>query len=106
MTLLALALPLLALLHGTSSVAGCPPNATVHTGTVLGSGSLAKELAHTSDACCALCAADARCVAWTFEKKDHGSACFLKDNLAQCGTKPTATSGVLPGRAPQPAGQC
>ena len=72
MTLLALAprlLALLALLHGASA-AGCPPNATVHAGTVLGSGSLTKQLAHTSDACCALCAADARCVAWTFEKKD------------------------------------
>ena len=50
-----------------------------------------------ADACCALCAADTRCVAWTFHNGSHsktssGGTCYLSDK-ADCRPVPGATGG-------------
>lgn len=83
----------LALLHVTTATQLCPRSTTVTPSGVVGSGSVKKLAAQSSGICCDHCMNDTACVAYTFEAQH--SMCFLKDNIAQCGQKQGATSGVL-----------
>lgn len=83
----------LALLHVATATQLCPRNTTVTASGVVGSGSVKQLAAQSSGICCGYCMNDTACVAYTFEAQH--SMCFLKDNVAQCGQKQGATSGVL-----------
>ena len=100
------AMALLALLLQAAAAGACLNCTATAVGVVIGSGSLRKAPAHSAELCCELCVAEPACAAYTFEKKDAGSMCFLKDNVAQCGAKAQATSGMLPDRTPKAGGAC
>lgn len=82
------------------------PNTTVTSSRVVGAGSLQQMAAQSAEICCGHCVDDAACVAYTFDAKQ--SMCFLRDNLAQCGFKQEATSGVvhLANRTVKQGGAC
>jgi hypothetical protein len=104
-SLLATLLLLLPPLH-VAAASECPANTTLTLGVVVGSGSLppGRRAAQSAEICCGLCVDEPKCVAFTFEEQQ--SACFLKDNVVQCGEKHGATSGVLANRTAQPGGTC
>eukprot|EP00937_MAST-01D_sp_MAST-1D-sp2_P006394 g6394.t1 len=74
-------------------------------GHVYGTSHFAEPAVADADSCCAACAAEPKCVAYTYEAKGgtEPDTCFLKDNAADGGAKAGRTSGRRAPAAPTPA---
>ena len=87
-----------------------PQCGTFEDGVKLGTDALGRPVgnASTAAACCALCAAEPRCVVFSFVDKGDkkGRVCSLESKLGERKHKPGYTSGVVrsaPGPGPTPA---
>eukprot|EP01062_Namystynia_karyoxenos_P044351 TRINITY_DN32655_c0_g1_i3.p1 TRINITY_DN32655_c0_g1~~TRINITY_DN32655_c0_g1_i3.p1 ORF type:complete len:545 (+),score=123.23 TRINITY_DN32655_c0_g1_i3:88-1722(+) len=85
-----------------AGAAGAVPRCAVHSDTVTGTGSLRALKARGPELCCAACAKEAQCVAFTFIRS-WDSLCMLKGNALQKRAsvgRESATIRAAPGRAP------
>ena len=90
--------------QATAEQTQCPNTTVTSPGQVVGAGTLKMMAAQSADICCGHCVDAGACVAYTFEVQT--SMCFLKDNVAHCGLKQGATSGVLANRTAKQGGAC